>query len=261
VIWTKQFGTGADDRARSVTADVLGNVYIAGLTAGSLGGPNAGGEDVFLSKHDAGGNLLWMRQLGTSADDGRLDVGTGVGVSVDALGNVYVASDTEGNLGGPSAGERDPFLAKYDTAGNLLWIEQYGTDSHESAYGVSADGLGGVYVSGSSCARYCVGVLTKFHDQTLAGDFNNDGSVNAADYVVWREGLGTKYTQADYNVWRAHFGRTAAGTAALAAALPAVVPEPSTLCAACAAASFIYALRYGSKNQSVQLPMPTDRGE
>ena len=38
---------------------------------------------------------------------------------------------------------------------------------------------------------------------TLPGDFNNDGTVDAADYVVWRKGLGTIYTQDDYNVWRA----------------------------------------------------------
>jgi hypothetical protein len=60
------------------------------------------------------------------------------------------------------------------------------------------------------------------------GDFNADGTVNAADYVVWRNGLGTTYTQADYEVWRTHFGQTVAGTIALSAALPALVPEPST---------------------------------
>ena len=44
---------------------------------------------------------------------------------------------------------------------------------------------------------------------TLAGDFNEDGVVDAADYVVWRKGLGTTYTQKDYDTWRAHFGQTA----------------------------------------------------
>ena len=40
------------------------------------------------------------------------------------------------------------------------------------------------------------------------GDYNRDGTVDAADYVVWRSGLGTTYTQADYDVWRANFGQT-----------------------------------------------------
>jgi hypothetical protein len=54
---------------------------------------------------------------------------------------------------------------------------------------------------------------------TLAGDYNNSGTVDAADYVMWRNALGTStllpndttpgsVTEVDYNVWRANFGRT-----------------------------------------------------
>jgi hypothetical protein len=43
----------------------------------------------------------------------------------------------------------------------------------------------------------------------LPGDFNQNGVVDAADYVVCRNGLGTAYTQADFNTWRTHFGQTA----------------------------------------------------
>lgn len=60
----------------------------------------------------------------------------------------------------------------------------------------------------------------------VSGDFNNNGVVDSADYVVWRKGLGTVYTQADYGIWRAHFGQTAGngtGDSAIAA-----VPEPAT---------------------------------
>jgi hypothetical protein len=62
---------------------------------------------------------------------------------------------------------------------------------------------------------------------SLPGDYNNNGIVDAADYVVWRKGLGTMYTQSDYEVWRAHFGQ-AAGSGAGAIANTAV-PEPTTL--------------------------------
>jgi hypothetical protein len=41
---------------------------------------------------------------------------------------------------------------------------------------------------------------------TIPGDYNSDGTVDAADYVVWRKGLGTTYTATDYDVWRKHFG-------------------------------------------------------
>jgi autotransporter-associated beta strand protein len=58
----------------------------------------------------------------------------------------------------------------------------------------------------------------------LAGDFNHDSSVDAADYVVWRKGLGTTYTPADFNVWRAHFGQTAGS----GLSTNATVPEPAS---------------------------------
>jgi hypothetical protein len=71
------------------------------------------------------------------------------------------------------------------------------------------------------------------------GDFNQDGTVDAADYVVWRNGLGTTYTQDDYDAWRANFGTSllAGSGAAIPSAEPLpAIPEPSTLMIACIAA-------------------------
>jgi len=65
----------------------------------------------------------------------------------------------------------------------------------------------------------------------LPGDFNSDGVVNTADYTLWRNGLGTTYTQNDYDTWRAHYGDVA-GSGANGA-----VPEPSILMLACGAAA------------------------
>jgi hypothetical protein len=61
------------------------------------------------------------------------------------------------------------------------------------------------------------------------GDYNRDATVDAADYVVWRKGLGTIYTQADYDVWHANFGQTIGSGGAQPSAEPRpAVPEPST---------------------------------
>ncbi|MCA9239446.1 MAG: hypothetical protein KDA37_04570 [Planctomycetales bacterium] len=40
----------------------------------------------------------------------------------------------------------------------------------------------------------------------LAGDYNGDGSVDAADYTVWRDGLGGEFDASDYLVWRDNYG-------------------------------------------------------
>jgi Glycosyl hydrolase catalytic core len=50
------------------------------------------------------------------------------------------------------------------------------------------------------------------------GDFNADGTVDAADYVVWRK---TDGSQAGYNTWRAHFGEPGSSGSR------ANVPEPT----------------------------------
>ena len=60
---------------------------------------------------------------------------------------------------------------------------------------------------------------------SLPGDFNQNGVVDAADYVMWRNGDSSDDTQAGYDTWRAHFGQTAGnGSGAIASA---AVPEPA----------------------------------
>jgi autotransporter-associated beta strand protein len=63
---------------------------------------------------------------------------------------------------------------------------------------------------------------------SMFGDFNSDGLVDSADYNVWRKGLGTTYTEADYEEWRAHYGDTAAGLSAAAGSAGAI-PEPAAV--------------------------------
>jgi hypothetical protein len=61
----------------------------------------------------------------------------------------------------------------------------------------------------------------------LPGDFNHDNVVNAADYIAWRNDLGTTYIPYDYDIWRAHFGQTAGSGSNFP--LETAVPEPKTL--------------------------------
>jgi autotransporter-associated beta strand protein len=73
---------------------------------------------------------------------------------------------------------------------------------------------------------------------SLNGDFNNDGEVDAADYVTWREnngtnnalpndnGLGTPIGPDHYTLWRASFGNPPGSGAGLGGQS---VPEPSAI--------------------------------
>ncbi len=59
----------------------------------------------------------------------------------------------------------------------------------------------------------------------LSGDFNQDHVVDASDYTVWRNGLGSTYSQSAYNVWRSNFG---AKMVASSSYLSETIPEPMT---------------------------------
>ena len=61
---------------------------------------------------------------------------------------------------------------------------------------------------------------------SLPGDFNDDGLVDAADYVVWRDGLGTTRTPQEYDVWRMNFGRSS--TVGTIIGVDSTIPEPAT---------------------------------
>jgi hypothetical protein len=58
----------------------------------------------------------------------------------------------------------------------------------------------------------------------LDGDYNQNGVVDGADYVVWRK---TDGTPAGYSLWRSNFGAT--GGSGSAAASASAVPEPASL--------------------------------
>jgi hypothetical protein len=69
----------------------------------------------------------------------------------------------------------------------------------------------------------------------LTGDYNENGTVDAADYVVWRENVGTMNTLPNDNIggtigpdhyvqWQANFGKSAGGSG-----LGTAVPEPASL--------------------------------
>jgi hypothetical protein len=83
----------------------------------------------------------------------------------------------------------------------------------------------------------------------VLGDYNGNGVVDAADYVVWRknpaslpnEGASPGVVdQADYNFWRSRFGATSGSASALGSA---AVPEPHALLLACFGLSMLMGLR------------------
>jgi hypothetical protein len=147
--WIRQLGSSGSDYARAAAPDGVGGVYVSGDTSGSLGGPSAGGYvDAWLARYDNAGNQTWIRQFGLSTYDGAF------AAAPDGSGGVYVSGGTYGSLGGPHAGYRDAWLAYYGDAGNRIWIQQFGTSGEDYVYAAALDGVGGVYLGGSTSGTF-----------------------------------------------------------------------------------------------------------
>jgi hypothetical protein len=135
-------------------------------------------------------------------------------VPVDLGGGIYV----------PQLGDQIPFLASQGGTGGMF--DDF--DLPDLAAGLEWALLPGAVTN----------FLAVVESPVLAGDYNDDGSVDAADYTVWRNSLGATslanetaspgiVDDADYDAWKANFGAVAGGAGAGAG--HAAVPEASTL--------------------------------
>jgi hypothetical protein len=177
-----------------VAVDPAGNSYVTGWTEGSLGCPNQGGTDVFLSKHDAAGDLLWTRQLGTPQWE------QSNGLAVDGSGSTYVAGWTEGDLGGPNAGGLDAFLAKYDADGNLLWTRQLGVPGNDYSSGIALDSAGNCYIGGSTSGS--LGGPSAGGTDVFVAKYDGDGT------LLWTHQFGTSENESTNGVAADRAGNT-----------------------------------------------------
>jgi hypothetical protein len=172
-LWARQIGGVNDEEARAVAVDAAGDVLVTGFFNGtnSLGNTNLvsnGLEDIVIAKFDPAGNLLWARQAGgTGYDEGR-------GIAADASGNIFVTglfqnTATFGATNLISAGQSDVFIAKYNPAGNLLWVRDGGGKDYDEGHAIAVDAQGNA-------------VITGYFDATASfGSFslqNNSGSDN-----------------------------------------------------------------------------------
>jgi autotransporter-associated beta strand protein len=125
--------------------------------------------------------------------------------------------------------------------------------------GGTTETVPGTYGSTSSLATFQFdeyfsgsGVITLAPPAGVPGDYNNNGKVDAADYVLWRKGgtLANDPTPgnqlSDYDFWRARFGNPPGSGSGLGSC---AVPEPGTIAILTAVVPLLGALRF--RNQAI----------
>jgi gliding motility-associated-like protein len=160
ILWAKSIGSIGEDSGNSITVSEFGNVFLTGAFEGSIDFDPSSGvfnllsqglKDVFVSKFDNSGNLLWAKSMGGIGED------IANSISVDDNENVYTTGwfhevadfdPNSGILNLTSNGEKDIFISKLDSLGNLIWGMGMGGEFNDSGHSITLDSLANVYVVG-----------------------------------------------------------------------------------------------------------------
>ncbi len=154
-----QFGGTGFDEILALGVDGSGNIYVTGGFDGIIDlDPAAGttnytadGSDIFVSKYNGSGNLVWGGQMGGPGTE------FGKAIGVDGSGNVYVTGKFTGTVdfdpgsGGTShtaGGFSDAFLTRLDANGSLIWATKVGGPGLDEGTALTIDALGSIVWTG-----------------------------------------------------------------------------------------------------------------
>ena len=141
-----QKSTGGITAAQATQVDASGNIYVVGTATGNFNNQiNQGTQDVYLTKYDSAGNVVFQNLLGSGGS------ANGYGLALDPSGGVVVTGASTADLTTSSIanGNNDSFVARYDASGNQTWIKQIQTLATNQSNTVSVDASGNVYIGGS----------------------------------------------------------------------------------------------------------------
>jgi endoglucanase len=153
------------------------------------------------------------------------------------LGEFAVANSIVGNGGTQIGDETVKKMLDYVEANDDVWLGwnwwASGPKWGNYMFTLEPTNLG---QSNQGADRAAMAVLQPYFADNLPGDFNFDGTVDAADYTVWRDALGQTgvaqhadsnfdgvVDELDYAAWQAHFGESLSGAGSASRA----VPEPA----------------------------------
>ncbi|MBK6986131.1 MAG: SBBP repeat-containing protein [Bacteroidetes bacterium] len=174
-VWAKHM-VGGGDASQAITVDGAGNVYTTGYIQGTTDFDpgvgtftltSVGAYDLFISKLDANGDFVWAKSMGALNNE------SGLGITVDATGNVYTTGyfgntvDFDPSVGTTTlvapAGNYSIFISKLDALGNFVSAKSIGNSTGSCiSYAITLDAANNIYTTG-----YYTG----------ATDFDPDGGI------------------------------------------------------------------------------------
>ncbi|CAK9856392.1 unnamed protein product [Sphagnum jensenii] len=217
--WATYYGGTNIEQGNAVSTDSAGDAYITGYTLSTSGLATSGAHqvtfgggysDVYLAKFSSSGAILWSTYYGGSSED------VANGIATDRAGTIYITGTTYSLSGiATSAGYQglgdtlngDAFLAKFNSAGAILWGTFFGGINSDNGEGAAADSAGNIFVTGGTASSTGIATPGAYQTNNAAG---NDGNAFLA-----------KFNSAGGILWATYYGGGGDGTGAFAVATDA----------------------------------------
>ena len=153
--------------------DAEGNVYVVGTTEGSLGGEVLQGtSDVYLTKYDSTGQVVWQRMMGAA------DSAEGTSVAVDASGNAVITGRVQSAFNGSATNKSyNSFVAKFDSKGQEIFTRDVGPLSDDGATAVTVGADGSIYFGGHTKGVIASGQTSAGGDDAFITKLSATGSL------------------------------------------------------------------------------------
>lgn len=163
-VWARRFGGGGGTSGGGLAVDAAQNVYATGMFNGvadldpdpavATTFTSAGQLDMFVTKLNASGTSVWVKQIGGPLHQHPYSI------ALDANSNIYLSGTYEGTTDfdpssstytlAPNAGG-DMFISKLDANGSFMWAHSFGSNTidNDAALSIAVSSLGNIFTTGA----------------------------------------------------------------------------------------------------------------
>ena len=165
--WGRNTESEFTNEAMDVEIDSQGNSYVAGYITGETAFDinvaeqiSPGNGDVYISKYNTNGDLVWVKRFGGNLSDRAYDLAIDENDQVYVTGQFYGQVDFGGIILTSVNNSKDIFVLKMDAQGNVLWAISEGGSDSENVYGITTDSQNNVVLTGQFTGVSSIGGQT-----------------------------------------------------------------------------------------------------